>query len=107
MNLGETHMIRTIGAAALLTLAATMPVQQAAAQDPLSVLGGAAAGAVIGGAATGRAGGAVAGAVIGGATGALISAEAQRRAAGYYWWHDDCYARAQGGWVRVPRRYCY
>src|SRR5262250_1372448 len=47
----DTHMIRTIGAAALMSLALTMPAQQAAAQDPLSVLGGAAAGAVIGGAA--------------------------------------------------------
>ena len=100
-------MIRTLGAAALLTLATMMPGEQAAAQDPLSVLGGAAAGAAVGGAATGRAGGAVAGAIIGGATGAVISAEAERRRANYYWWHDDCYARAQGGWVRVSRRYCY
>ncbi|HKG00752.1 MAG TPA: glycine zipper domain-containing protein [Xanthobacteraceae bacterium] len=100
-------MIRTIGAAALLSLAMTMPAQQAAAQDPFSVLGGAAAGAVIGGAATGRAGGAAAGAIIGGATGALLSAEAEQRRAGYYWWRDGCYARGQGGWVRVARRYCY
>src|SRR5215216_4724240 len=92
-------MIRTIGAAALLSLAMTMPAQQAAAQDPFSVLGGAAAGAVIGGAATGRAGGAAAGAIIGGATGALLSAEAEQRRAGYYWWRDGCYARGQGGWV--------
>jgi uncharacterized membrane protein len=100
-------MIRTTGAAALLALAVAMPAHEAAAQDPFAVLGGAAAGAVIGGAATGRAGGAVAGAVIGGATGALISAEAERRRADYYWWHDGCYARARGGWVRVSRRYCY
>src|SRR5262245_46623953 len=76
-------MIRMIGAAALLGLTITLPAQQAAAQDPFSVLGGAAAGAVIGGAATGRAGGAVAGAVLGGATGALLSAEAERRRGGY------------------------
>jgi hypothetical protein len=100
-------MIRMIGAAALLGLAITLPAQQAAAQDPFSVLGGAAAGAVIGGAATGRAGGAVAGAVLGGATGALLSAEAERRRGGYYWWRDGCYARAEGGYVRVARRYCY
>jgi len=99
--------MRTIGAAALLGWATAMPVQPAAAQDPASVLGGAAAGAAIGGAATGRAGGAIAGAVIGGATGALISTEAQRRGAGYYWWHDDCYTRVRDGWMRVPRRYCY
>src|SRR5262245_955524 len=95
----DTHMIRTIGAAALLSLALTMPAQQAAAQDPFSVLGGAAAGAIIGGAA--------AGAIIGGATGAILSAEAERRRGGYYWWNDGCYVRAQGGWVRVSRRYCY
>jgi hypothetical protein len=100
-------MIRTIGAAALVALAITLPAQQAAAQDPFSVLGGAAAGAIIGGAATGRAGGAAAGAIIGGATGAILSAEAERRQGGYYWWRDGCYARAQGGWVRVSRRYCY
>jgi outer membrane protein with glycine zipper len=100
-------MIRTIGAAALLTLATVLPVQEAAAQDPFSVLGGAAAGAVIGGAATGRAGGAAVGAIIGGATGAIISAEAERRRGGYYWWHGDCYVQTQGGWGRVPRRYCY
>lgn len=100
-------MIRTIGAAALLSLAIAMPAQEAAAQDPFSVLGGAAAGAVIGGAVTGRAGGAAAGAVIGGATGALLSAEAERRHAGYYYWRDGCYVRAQGGWMRVSRRYCY
>jgi type IV secretory pathway TrbL component len=103
----ETHMIRTMGAAALLALLTTMPAQHAAAQDPFSVLGGAAAGAAIGGAATGRAGGAVAGAIIGGATGAAISAEAERRRGGYYWYNSGCYARAQGGYVRVARRYCY
>src|SRR5215470_12348994 len=86
----DTHMIRTIGAAALMSLALTMPAQQAAAQDPFSVLGGAAAGAVIGG-----------------ATSAIISAEAERRRGGYYWYNDGCYVRAQGGWVRVARRYCY
>ena len=107
VNHWETHMIRTMGATALLALTVAMPVPEAAAQDPFAVLGGAAAGAVIGGAATGRAGGAVAGAVIGGATGALISAEAERRRAGYYWWHDDCYVRARGGWVRVAHRFCY
>jgi hypothetical protein len=99
-------MIRTIGAAAFLTLAAALPAQQAAAQDPFSMLGGAAAGAVIGGAATGRAGGAVAGAIIGGATAGIISAEAERRRANYYWWNNGCYIRVQGGWQRVSRRYC-
>jgi len=100
-------MIRTISATALLTLVAAMPVQEAAAQDPFSVLGGAAAGAIIGGAATGRAGGAAAGAIIGGATGAILSAEAERRRGGFYWWNGGCYQRVPGGWGQVPRRYCY
>src|SRR5262249_58975287 len=87
----DTHMIRTIGAAALLSLALTMPAQQAAAQDPFSVLGGAAAGAIIGGAATGRAGGAAAGAIIGGGTRGLLSAGTERRRGGYFWGKDRCY----------------
>src|SRR5262245_6873740 len=100
-------MIRTISATALLTLVAAVPGQEAAAQDPFSVLGGAAAGAIIGGAATGRAGGAAAGAIIGGATGAILSAEAERRRGGFYWWNGGCYQRVPGGWGQVPRRYCY
>ena len=99
-------MFRTLAATALVTLAAMVPSGQAPAQDPFSVLGGAAAGAAIGGAATGRAGGAVAGAIIGGATGAAISAEAERRRANYYWWNNGCYIRVQGGWQRVSSRYC-
>ena len=97
-------MFRTIGAAAaLLTFVAAVPVDQAAAQDPFSVLGGAAAGAVIGGAVTGRAGGAAAGAIVGGATGGILSAEAERRRGGYYWWLDGCYVRVQGGCRRCGR----
>lgn len=100
-------MFRTIGAAAaLLTIVTTVPVNQAAAQDPFSVLGGAAAGAAVGGAVTGRAGGAAAGAIIGGATAGILSAEAEQRRSGYYWWRDGCYVRVQGGWQRVSRRYC-
>ena len=100
-------MFRTIGAAAaLLAVVTAVPVNQAAAQDPFSVLGGAAAGAIIGGAATGRGGGAVAGAIIGGATAGILSAEAERRSSNYYWWRDGCYVRVQGGWQRVSRRYC-
>ena len=99
-------MLRSIAAAALVTVAAFAPTAPAVAQDPFSILGGAAAGAAIGGAATGRAGGAVAGAIIGGATGAAISAEAQQRRANYYWWNNGCYVRVEGGWQRVSRRYC-
>jgi uncharacterized membrane protein len=99
-------MFRTLAAATILALATLAPSGQASAQDPFSILGGAAAGAAIGGAATGRAGGAVAGALIGGATGAVISAEAERRRANYYWWNNGCYVRVEGGWQRVSRRHC-
>jgi hypothetical protein len=99
-------MFRTVGAVALLGLAAVMPANEAAAQDPFSVFGGAAAGAVIGGAVTGRPGGAAVGALIGGTTAAVISAEAQQRRANYYWWRNGCYVRVEGGWQRVSSRYC-
>ncbi len=100
-------MVRTIAAAALVSLAAIMPAHEAAAQDPLTgaILGGA-AGAIIGGAATGRAGGALVGGIIGGTAGAMIGAEGQRRRS-YYWWHGDCYRRVPGGYQPVPRRFCY
>lgn len=100
-------MFRTIAAASLLTLACAIPLQQAAAQDPVSggIFGGA-AGAIIGGALGGR-GGAVAGAIIGGATGAAIGAEGQRRANGYYWYRGGCYVqRPDGAWIGVAPQYC-
>ena len=102
-------MIRTIAAAAILALAVLMPVQQAAAEDPVggALLGGA-LGAIIGGAATGKAGGAVVGGVIGAATGAIIAQEADRRDGGYYWWRNRCYYKyPEGDWVRVSRRHCW
>lgn len=100
-------MIRTLGAAALISLAAIMPHEPAAAQDALggALLGGA-AGALIGGAATGRAGGALVGGLIGGATGAVIGAEAERRK-GMYWYQGRCYQRVYGGYQPIPRHYCY
>ena len=60
-------MIRVVGASALLASALAMPLQDAAAQDPLggAILGGA-AGAILGGAMGGGRGAAV-GAIIGGA----------------------------------------
>jgi hypothetical protein len=100
-------MIRTFAAAAMLTVACAMPLQEAAAQDPLAggIFGGA-AGAIIGGALGGR-GGAVAGAIIGGATGAAIAAEGERRANGYYWHRGGCYMqRPDGAWIGVPPDYC-
>jgi len=100
-------MIRSLGAFIFLGLAATMPVQQAAAQD---VLGGAIVGGALGGilgGALGRGGGAIAGAAIGATTGAVIAAEAQRRSSGYYWWRGGCYYRyPNGAWLQVQPGYC-
>ena len=102
-------MIRTFAAAAVLTLAASMPLQQASAQD--NVLGGAiiggGLGAIIGGAATGKAGGAIAGGIIGAAAGAALGAQMEPRRAGYYWYDGRCWARyPNGDYHRVSRRYC-
>ena len=79
-------MLRTLGTVTLLSLAATIPVKEAAAQNPLggAILGGA-TGAVIGGVAGGGRGAAI-GAGVGAATGAIIAAEGQRRRGGYFWW---------------------
>ena len=75
-------MIRAVGASAFLAIALAMPVQDAAAQDPLggAILGGA-AGAILGGAMGGGRGAAV-GAIIGGATGAAIAAQGASRPGG-------------------------
>lgn len=100
-------MFRTFAAASLLTVACVMPLQQAAAQDPVAggIFGGA-AGAIIGGALGGR-GGAVAGAIIGGTTGAAIAAQGQPRANGYYWYNNGCYVqRPDGAWIAVAPQYC-
>jgi outer membrane lipoprotein SlyB len=102
-------MIRTIGVAALLTLASAMPLQQASAQE--NILGGAllggAAGAIIGGAASGRGSGAAAGAVIGATTGAIIGSQMESRRGGYYWYEGRCWFRHPNGeYHRVSRRQC-
>ncbi len=103
-------MMKTLSAAAMLTLAVVLPAQDASAQS--STLGGAlfggAAGAVIGGAATGRAGGAVVGGVIGAAAGAALGSQMEPRAAGYYWYDNRCWLRYRNGEYRpVNRRNCY
>ena len=97
----------TFGAAALLTLAAAMPAQQAQAQDVLGgALFGGAAGAILGGALGGGQGAAI-GAVLGAGTGAVIASEGQRRANGYYYHRNGCYLqRADGAWVTAHPRYC-
>ena len=101
-------MVRTLGATALLALATVMPMQPAAAQNPVggAIVGGA-LGGIIGGAVGRGPGGVIAGAAIGAATGAIIASEAQRRNAGYYWWHGGCYYQyPNGAWVQVGYNYC-
>jgi hypothetical protein len=105
---GRTNMMRTLGAGAFLALAALLPAQQAAAQDPIggAIVGGA-LGGIIGGAVGRGVGGVVAGAAIGAATGAIIASEAERRQGGYFWWHRGCYYQyPNGAWVQVGLNYC-
>ncbi len=100
-------MYRALGAAALLAIAITAPVQDAAAQDPLggAILGGA-AGAILGGAMGGGRGAAI-GAIVGGATGAAIAAQGQPRPGGYRYYQQACYQqRGDGAWVVAAPEYC-
>ena len=81
-------MIRALGSSAWLAIALAMPMQEAAAQDPVggAIVGGA-TGAIIGGVLGGGRGAAI-GAVIGGATGAAIGAEGELRLGGYRYYQD-------------------
>jgi hypothetical protein len=100
-------MQKALGASAFLGLAFAMPMQDAAAQDPVggAILGGA-AGAIIGG-AVGGGRGAAAGAIIGGATGAAIAAQGQPRPGGYRYYQNACYQqRPDGAWVAVAPERC-
>ncbi len=100
-------MYRALGAAAFLAIAIAMPVQEAAAQDPVggAILGGA-AGAILGGALGGGRGAAV-GAIIGGSSGAIIGAQGQPRPGGYRYYQNGCYQqRSDGAWVVVAPEYC-
>jgi len=100
-------MYRSLGIAALLSIAIAAPVQDAAAQDPVggAILGGA-AGAILGGALGGGRGAAV-GAIVGGATGAAIAAQGQPRPGGYRDYQQGCYQqRGDGAWVVVAPEYC-
>jgi outer membrane lipoprotein SlyB len=102
-------MVRTLAATALLVLAAVLPGQQAAAQNPFggAIVGGALGGIVGGAVSRGNPGGIIAGAAIGAATGAIIANEAQRRDGGYYWWHGGCYYQyPNGAWVQIAPNYC-
>ena len=84
-------MIRALGSSACLAIALAMPMQEAAAQDPVggAIVGGA-SGAIIGGVLGGGRGAAI-GAIIGGATGAAIGAEGEPRPGGYRYYEDACY----------------
>jgi hypothetical protein len=100
-------MYRPLAASAFLAIALAMPVQDAAAQDPVggAILGGA-AGAIIGG-AVGGGRGAATGAIIGGVTGAAIAAQGQARPGGYRYYQNACYQqRPDGAWLAVPPEYC-
>ena len=90
-------MVRTLGVGTFLALAALLPAQRAAAQDPVAgaIVGGT-LGGIVGG-VLGRGPGAVAGAAIGATTAAVIAAEAQPRPGGYYWWRGGCYYRYPNG----------
>ena len=100
-------MYRALGTSAFLAIALAMPVQDAAAQDPIggAILGGA-AGAIIGG-AVGGGRGAATGAIIGGVTGAAIAAQGQPRPGGYRYYENACYQqRRDGAWLVVSPEYC-
>ena len=100
-------MYRALGASTFLAIALAIPVQDAAAQDPIggAILGGA-AGAIIGG-AVGGGRGAATGAIIGGVTGAAIAAQGQPRPGGYRYYENACYRqRPDGAWLVVSPEYC-
>ena len=100
-------MIRTVGISAFVAMALAMPMQEAAAQDPVggAIVGGA-TGAIIGGVLGGGRGAAI-GAIIGGATGAAIGAEGDPRPGGYRYYQDACYQqRPDGAWLAVSPEYC-
>jgi hypothetical protein len=100
-------MNQLFGVGVFLAVAIAMPVQDAAAQNPVggAIVGGA-AGAVVGG-ALGGGRGAVVGAIIGGATGAAIASQGQPRPGGYRYYQSACYRqRRDGAWVVVAPEYC-
>jgi hypothetical protein len=77
--MGTIGMVRAVGISAFLAIAFAMPMQEAAAQDPVggAIVGGA-TGAIVGGVLGGGRGAAI-GAIIGGATGAAIGAQGEPR----------------------------
>src|SRR4029077_7188897 len=100
-------MIRAVGISALVAIALAMPMQEAAAQDPVggAIVGGA-TGAIIGGVLGGGRGAAI-GPLICGPTGAAIGAEGEPRPGGYRYYQDACYQQQpDGAWLAVSPDYC-
>jgi uncharacterized protein YcfJ len=101
-------MLGKLVTAGVLVVAAAMPLQPAAAQNPLGgAIGGGIVGGVIGGAVGGSRGAAI-GAIVGATAGAAIASEGRAYGRGYYGWQDGCWLqRRDGSWIRVHPRYCY
>ena len=101
-------MLRKVMTLGLLSAALALPLQPAAAQNPLGgAIGGGIVGGVIGGAVGGGRGAAI-GAIVGATAGAAIASEGRPYGRGYYGWHDGCWLqRPDGSWIRVHPRYCY
>jgi WXXGXW repeat (2 copies) len=100
-------MIRAVGISAFVAIALAMPMQEAAAQDPVggAIVGGA-TGAIVGGVLGGGRGAAI-GAIIGGATSAAIGAEGEPRPGGYRYYQDACYQQQpDGAWLAISPEYC-
>src|SRR6516164_1627526 len=84
-----------------------MPMQEAAAQDPVggAIVGGV-TGAIVGGVLGGGRGAAI-GAIIGGSTGAAIGAQGEPRPGGYNYYQYACYQQQpDGAWLVVSPEYC-
>jgi outer membrane lipoprotein SlyB len=101
-------MLGKLLTAGVLAVAVTMPLQPAAAQNPLGgAIGGGIVGGVIGGAVGGGRGAAI-GAIVGATTGAAIASQGTRYRNGYYGYEGGCWLqRRDGSWIRVHPRYCY
>jgi hypothetical protein len=95
-------LIRAFASSACMAIALAMPMQEAAAQDPVGgAMVGGATGAIIGWVLGGGRGAAI-GAIIGGATGAAIGAEGELRPGGYRYYQDACYQeQPDGSWLAI------
>ncbi len=101
-------MLGKLVTAGVLVVATALPLQPAAAQNPLGgAIGGGIAGGILGGAAGGTRGAAI-GAILGATAGAAIASQGTRYPNGYYGYDNGCWLqRRDGSWIRVHPRYCY